>query len=115
LSSHKQKQAAAAQQQAEQQKQEDPDVQMQQARATIQARLNYSARLQKDASGWGNLTQEKLQLDTQKATTTASLEASRIASQNDQAQAKNDLDEAKAMMDAVKIRVDAERNGRGGR
>jgi hypothetical protein len=42
-------------------------------------------------------------LDAEKATTTASLEANRIASQNDQAQAKNDLGEAKAMMDAVKM------------
>jgi hypothetical protein len=36
-------------------------------------------------------------LDAQKAQTTAAIESSRIAAQNEQAQAKNDLDEAKAI------------------
>jgi leucyl aminopeptidase (aminopeptidase T) len=37
-----------------------------------------------------------------KAERTASIEAARIASQNEQAQAKNDLDEAKAILDLAK-------------
>ena len=57
----------------------------------------------------GALDQQRIDLDTDKATTTATLEASRIASQNNQAQAKNDLGEAKAIMDATKIRIDNKR------
>jgi hypothetical protein len=41
-------------------------------------------------------------LDAEKARTTATIEASRIAAQNEQAQAKNDLDEAKAILDLAK-------------
>jgi hypothetical protein len=110
LTQEKQAQAAQA---AAQQKQEDPIIQMQQAELQIkQGELQRKAA--KDAAD-GALNQEKLNLDRQKATTTASLEASRIASQNDQAQAKNDLGEAKAMMDAAKIRLENERNNREGR
>jgi len=43
-----------------------------------------------------------LEVDTQKAVVTSTIEANRIASQNEQAQAKNDLDEAKAILDMAK-------------
>jgi hypothetical protein len=56
------------------------------------------------------LDQKRLDLDKEKAKTTAVLEASRIASQNEQAQAKNDLAEAKAIIDATKERAEAHRD-----
>jgi len=100
---HQQQQA----QQEAQQKAQDPIIQMQQAELQLkQGELQRKAT--KDAMD-GAIDQERLNLDKQKATTTASLEASRIASQNDQAQAKNDLGEAKAMMDAAKIRIENDR------
>tara|TARA_R110000782_G_scaffold103698_3_gene191171 strand:+ start:2745 stop:5240 length:2496 start_codon:yes stop_codon:yes gene_type:complete len=101
-----QKQAAAAQQQA-QQKAEDPIIKMQQEELQLK-KGELVRKAAKDAMD-GELSQGKLDLDTQKATNTATLEASRIASQNDQAQAKNDLAEAKAIMDAAKERSDAQR------
>jgi hypothetical protein len=96
---------------AAQQKQEDPIIQMQQAELQIK-----QGELQRKAAErckrMGQLEPRKTySFDRQKKLqTTASLEASRIASQNDQAQAKNDLGEAKAMMDAAKIRLENERN-----
>ncbi len=53
------------------------------------------------------MDQKRLELDQEKAQTTAVLEAQRIASQNEQAQAKNDLAEAKAIIDAGALSVRA--------
>jgi hypothetical protein len=47
-----------------------------------------------------------LELDKQKAEVTATIEASRVATQNQQAEAKNDLDEAKAILDLAKVQND---------
>ena len=96
-----------AAQQAAQQKQQDPLIQMQQQELELKQK-ELQRKAAKDAMD-GALDQQRIDLDTDKATTTATLEASRIASQNDQAQAKNDLGEAKAIMDATKIRIDNKR------
>ena len=101
------KQAQAAQQQA-QQMAEDPLVQMQQAELDLK-RADQERLAIKDA-GELSLDQAKLDLDKEKAKTTAVLEASRIASQNEQAQAKNDLAEAKAIVDATKERAEAHKD-----
>jgi len=107
-----QHQQQAAQQEA-QKLQEDPVIQMQQQELQLK-QGELQRKTQKDQTD-AALDSARLEVDQQKAVVTATLEASRIASQNDQAQAKNDLDEAKAMMDAAKIRIDNERNGREGR
>ena len=99
-------QQLAAQQEA-QQKMQDPLMQMQKEELQLK-KGELDRKTAKDAADFAT-DQGKLNLDTQKATTTASIEASRIASQNDQAQAKNDLAEAKAIMDATKIRIDNQR------
>ncbi len=94
-----QKQADAAQA-AAQQKAQDPVFQMQQAELQLkQGELQRKAA--KDSMD-GALDQERLDLDKQKAQTTAILEANRIASMNDQAQAKNDQAEAKVIIEATK-------------
>jgi len=94
-----QKKAQAAQQQAEQQAQ-DPLIQMQQAELQIkQGELQRKAA--KDAMD-GALDQERLALDKDKAQTTAVLEASRIAAQNQQSEAKNDVAETKIILDMAK-------------
>ena len=51
----------------------------------------------------GALDQERLDLDKQKAQATAVLEANRIASMNDQAQAKNAQAEAKVIIEATRV------------
>ena len=102
-----QKQAEAAQQAAQQQAQ-DPVIQMQQQELAIkQAEIQRKA--QKDQAD-AQIAAAKLQLEEKKANTNMSLEASRIAAQTDQADAKRDLDEAKALIDLVK----AQQVNRGG-
>ena len=93
------KQANAAQAAAQQQAQ-DPVFQMKQAELQIkQGELQRKAA--KDAMD-GALEQERLNLDKEKAATTATLEANRIASQNEQSEAKKDLEEAKVIIDMAK-------------
>jgi len=104
---NQEKQAQAAQQQA-QQMAEDPLVQMQQAE--LELKVSDQERLATKDAGELALDQKRLDLDKEKAKTTAVLEASRIASQNEQAQAKNDLAEAKAIIDATKERAEAHRD-----
>jgi len=91
---------AKAAQAAAQQKMQDPIIQMQQAELQLkqQELQRKAAKDQADAAE----AAARLQLDTQKAETTATIEAARVASQTEQAQAKNDLDEAKALMDLAK-------------
>jgi len=100
-----QKQAAAAQQQAEQ-KAQDPIIQMQQQELQIK-QAEQQRKAAKDAMD-GAIAQERLNLDARKAQNNAGIEASRIASQNEQAQAKNDLDEAKTILASL------DKNNRGG-
>ena len=93
------KQANAAQA-AQQQQAQDPVFQMKQAELQIkQGELQRKAA--KDAMD-GALEQERLNLDKEKAATTATLEANRIASQNEQSEAKKDLEEAKVIIDMAK-------------
>ena len=93
------KQANAAQAAAQQQA-HDPVFQMKQAELQIkQGELQRKAA--KDAMD-GALEQERLNLDKEKAATTATLEANRIASQNEQSEAKKDLEEAKVIIDMAK-------------
>ena len=94
-----QKQADAAQA-AAQQKAQDPVFQMQQAELELK-KGELQRKAAKDSMD-GALDQERLDLDKQKAQTTAVLEANRIASMNDQAQAKNDQAEAKVIIEATK-------------
>jgi hypothetical protein len=91
-----QKQAAAAQQQAQQQAQ-DPIMQMQMQELQLKA-AEQQRKAQKDQADT-QLAAARLALDGKKATTTAILEASRIAAMTDQANARQDLDEAKAILD----------------
>jgi len=101
-----QKQAQAAQQQAQQQA-EDPVFQMQQRELALKEQ-DAQRKAAKDVADV-ELSQERLGLDKEKAQTTAVLEASRIASQNEQAEAKNDLAETKAIMDMTKDKAEEER------
>ena len=101
-----QHQQQAAQQEA-QKLQEDPVIQMQQQELQLK-QGELQRKTQKDQID-ASLESTRLEVDQQKAVVTATLEANRIASQNDQAQAKNDLGEAKAIMDAAKIRAENER------
>ena len=94
-----QKQSIAAQQQAEQQAQ-DPVMQMRQQELQIKG-AEQQRKTQKDQTDT-QLAAARLQLDSTKATNTATLEAARIAAQTEQAEAKNNLDEAKALMDLIK-------------
>jgi hypothetical protein len=91
---------AKAAQAAAQQKLQDPIIQMQQAELQLkqQEQQRKAAKDQADAAE----AAARLQLDTQKAETTATIEAARVASQTEQAQAKNDLEEAKALIDLAK-------------
>jgi hypothetical protein len=100
---HQQQQA---QQQAEQQAQ-DPIMQMKQAELALKGDEQERKAL-KDAADVA-LDQERLALDTKKAETTAIIEASRIAAQNQQAEAKNDLEEAKAIIDLTKAKGEEKR------
>jgi len=94
-------QQQAAQAQAQQQAQ-DPIVQMQQMELQLkqQELQRKAAKDQADSA----LEAARLELDKQKADVTATIEASRVATQNQQAEAKNDLDEAKAILDMAKTR-----------
>ena len=91
---------AKAAQAAAQQKMQDPIIQMQQAELQLKQaeQQRKAAKDQADAAE----AAARLQLDTQKAETTATIEAARVASQTEQAQAKNDLEEAKALIDLAK-------------
>jgi hypothetical protein len=103
----KQKEAQAAQMKAQQQAQ-DPVFQMKQQELQLkQGELQRKAA--KDAAD-AELNKERLGLDKEKATTTAVLEANRIAAQNQAAEAKNDIDEAKTMLDMAKAAAEEERN-----
>ena len=101
-----QKQAQAAQQQAQQQA-EDPVFQMQQRELALKEH-DAQRKAAKDAADVA-LDQERLGLDKEKAQANTVLEASRIASQNEQAEAKNDIDEAKTMIDMVKTAAEEKR------
>lgn len=97
LTQQKQQQAAA---QAAQQQAQDPVFQMKQAELQLK-QAEQQRKAQKDQADVAEAA-ARLQLDAQKAERTASIEAARIATQNEQAQAKNDLDEAKAILDLAK-------------
>jgi hypothetical protein len=97
LTQEKQAQAAQA---AAQQKMQDPIIQMQQQELQLKM-AEQQRKAQKDQAD-AALDAAKLQLDAQKAERTAVIEAARVASQTEQAQAKNDLDEAKAILDLAK-------------
>jgi hypothetical protein len=96
-------QQQAAQAQAQQQAQ-DPIIQMQQQELQLkqQELQRKAAKDQADSA----IEAARLQLDKQKADVTATIEASRVATQNQQAEAKNDLDEAKAILDLAKVQND---------
>jgi hypothetical protein len=93
-----QKQAQAAQA-AAQQKAQDPIIQMQQQELQLKA-AEQQRKAQKDQTD-AMLDAARLELDKQKAENNTSLEATRIASQTDQANARRDLDEAKAILDLL--------------
>ena len=97
----KQKQAVAAQQQAQQQAQ-DPVFQQKQAELQLKM-AEQQRKAQKDQAD-ALLDAAKLQLDKQKADRTAAIEATRVAAQTEQANAKQDLDEAKAILDLANNR-----------
>jgi hypothetical protein len=97
----KQKQAVAAQQQAQQQAQ-DPVFQQKQAELQLKM-AEQQRKAQKDQADTV-LDAAKLQLDKQKADRTAAIEATRVAAQTEQANAKQDLDEAKAILDLANNR-----------
>ena len=94
-----QKQAAAAQQ-AAQQKAQDPVFQMQQAELQLKAQEQQRKAAKDQADTL--LDAAKLELDKQKADRTAAIEATRVATQTEQVNAKQDLDEAKAILDLAK-------------
>jgi hypothetical protein len=56
----------------------------------------------------------KLDLDAKKAQATSAIEAARIASQTDMANAKQDLDEAKAILDMARAQQMQQRGPQGG-
>ena len=91
---------AKAAQAAAQQKMQDPIIQMQQAELQLK-QAEQQRKAQKDQMDAAEAA-ARLQLDAEKAERTAAIEASRIAAQTEQAQAKNDLDEAKAILDLAK-------------
>ena len=101
-----QKQAEAAQQEA-QERAEDPLVQMQQQE--LELKIADQERLAtKDAAELA-LKQRQQDLQEEKAATTAALEANRIASQNQAAEAKNDIEEAKVIIDMAKAKGEEKR------
>ena len=89
----------ANQQQQAQQQAQDPLIQMQQQELQIKG-SDIQRKAQKDQND-AVLAAARLELDRRKAATTAMLEATRVAAQTDQAQARNDLDEAKAILAAT--------------
>ncbi len=93
----KQAQAAA---QAAQQKAQDPIIQMQQQE--LQLKAAEQARKAKKNEAETYLSANTHHKEQEKANNTAALEATRIASQTQQANAKTDLDEAKALLDLIK-------------
>ena len=101
-----QKQAQQQQKQAQEQAQ-DPILQMAQKELAIKEQ-DAQRKAAKDVADV-ELSQDRLALDKSKAKATAVLEASRIASQNEQAEAKNDLAETKAIMDMTKDKDEEER------
>jgi hypothetical protein len=100
---HTQQQAT---QQAEQQAQ-DPIMQMRQEELRLKGEEQERKAL-KDAADVA-LDQARLGLDKEKANSTATLEANRIASQNQQSEAKNDVAEAKVILDTLKARAEDKR------
>jgi len=102
-----QKKAQQQQKQAEEQAQ-DPILQMAQQELAIKEQ-DAKRKAAKDIADI-ELSQDRLSLDKSKAKATAVLEASRIASQNEQAEAKNDLAETKAIMDMTKDEAEAQRD-----
>jgi hypothetical protein len=102
-----QKQAQQQQKQAQEQAQ-DPILQMAQKELAIKEQ-DAKRKAAKDIADI-ELSQDRLSLDKSKAKATAVLEASRIASQNEQAEAKNDLAETKAIMDMTKDEAEAQRD-----
>jgi hypothetical protein len=101
-----QKKAEQQQKQAQEQAQ-DPILQMAQKEVAIKEQ-DAQRKAAKDVADV-ELSQDRLALDKSKAKATAVLEASRIASQNEQAEAKNDLAETKAIMDMTKDKAEEER------
>jgi hypothetical protein len=101
-----QKEAQAAQMQAQQQAQ-DPVFQMKQEELKLKAG-ELERKTAKDTADT-ELDKERLGLDRDKATTTATLEANRIAAQNQAAEAKNDIAEAKTIIDMAKAASEEER------
>ena len=97
LSQEKQAQAA---QQAAQELAEDPLVQMQQKELDLKVADQERLAI-KDAAELA-LKARNQELQEQKAISTEVLEASRIASQNQAAEAKNDIEEAKTILDISK-------------
>jgi len=96
-----------AQEQAEEQAQ-DPIMQMRQEELRLKGEEQERKSL-KDAADVA-IDQARLDLDKEKANSTAVLEANRIASQNQQSEAKNDVAEAKVMLDTMKARAESERD-----
>ena len=96
LSQQKQQQA---QQQAAQQKMQDPVIQMQQQELQLKA-AEQQRKTQKDQADAMEAA-AKLKLDKEKADKSAAIEAMRIASQTEQANAKQDLDETKTILDLL--------------
>ena len=102
-----QKKAQQQQKQAQEQA-KDPILQMAQKELAIKEQ-DAQRKAAKDIADI-ELSQDRLSLDKSKAKATAVLEASRIASQNEQAEAKNDLAETKAIMDMTKDEAEAQRD-----
>ena len=92
-------QQKAAQMQA-QQKAQDPILQMKQQELQLKAQ-EQQRKAQKDQADTA-LDAAKLRLDKEKADRTAAIEATRVAGQVEQANARQDLDEAKAILDLAK-------------
>jgi len=97
LAQQKQQQAAQA---AAQQQAQDPAFQMQQAELQLKAQEQQrkAAKDQAEAA----MDAARLKLDKEKAERMAAIEATRVAGQVEQANAKQDLDEAKAILDLAK-------------
>ena len=97
LTAQKQQQAAQA---AQQQQAQDPVFQMKQAELQLKAQEQQRKAAKDEADTM--LDAARLELDTQKAKNTAAIEASRIASMTEQADAKQNLEEAKTIIDLAK-------------
>jgi hypothetical protein len=103
-----QQKKAQQQQKKAQEQAKDPILQMAQKELAIKEQ-DAQRKAAKDIADI-ELSQDRLSLDKSKAKATAVLEASRIASQNEQAEAKNDLAETKAIMDMTKDEAEAQRD-----